>query len=418
MRFSKSWGACILALWMMSGGVLFAQNVPNTQGGVVRDIVFTGLKRTKPFIAERLLEKFLGQRPDEIDENAVRAAIIDSGILDPERIEFLPHDDDDDWTLRAVVVEKMSFFPIPLFMTSSSGWTAGVAVADMNAFGIRDTFVITGIYSGDSWFAMAMYSHAGVTAVRPGFLAAASYSRNEFKVNNAYGDTLFRADRTEAGVSGGLTHQFSGLWNSRFTLGYTRSETFNRPEHALTARPQIELRASNWDGYLLNQNSAALEYEIRAVLDGGPPRGQSAARATHRVSFTFNYDKSIISGFRGTAKGGAIWSPEADMFTETPPSAANVTLMTDNFRATTMAGLYAGFEKALWQTKAGTLAILAAYQALVSRSLSDGDSFDHGPFAGLQFYLRQIAIPAIGLGVSFNPVRETTRWSFSIGIPF
>jgi hypothetical protein len=50
--------------------------------------------------------------------------------------------------------------------------------------------------------------------------------------------------------------------------------------------------------------------------------------------------------------------------------------------------------------------------------LSDGDGFDHGPFAGIQFYLRRIAIPAVGLGASFNLVRKTTQWSFSIGIRF
>lgn len=388
---------------MMKGGVLFAQN------GVVRDITFTGLRRTKPFVAEHILEKFRGLRPEEIDENDVRAAIIESGILDPERIEFLPHDGD--YTLHAVVVEKMAFFPVPLFMAGPSGWTAGLAVADMNAFGIRDTFVLTGIYSGDSWFAMAMYSHAGVTAVRPGFMGAVSYAHSEFKAHNAYGDTLFSIDRAEADVSGGVNYQFSGLWEGRFMLGYNRSafETLNRIDHAITARPQIGLRGSNWDGYLLNQNSAALEYEMRAVLDGA---------ATHRVSLLFNYNRSIVGGFRWTAKGGAVWSPESDMFTEKPPSTVNVTLMTDNFRATTMTGLYAGFEKALWRTNAGTLALLAAYQAFVSRSLSDGDSFDHGPFAGVQFYLRRIAIPAIGLGISFNLVRETTQWSFSIGMQF
>jgi hypothetical protein len=406
MHFSKSRGTFILALWMVSGGVLFAQN---TQGGVVRDIVFTGLRRTKPFVAERLLEKFRGLRPDAIDENDVRAAIIESGVLDPERIEFLPHDDG--WTLHAVVVEKMSFFPIPLFMAGSSGWMAGLAVADMNAFGIRDTFALMGIYSGDSWSAMAMYSHAGVAAVKPGFMLAASYSRSEFKMNNAYGDTLFSVDHVQAGASGGINYQLNGPWNGRFTLGYTRSdiETFNQIDHVITAQPQIGLRGSNWDGYLLNQNSAALEYEVRAVLDGD---------TTHRVGLVFNYDQSIISGFRWTAKGGATWSPESDRFTETSPSEVNVTLMTNNFRATTMTGLYAGFEKALWRVNAGTLAVLAAYQVLASQSLSDGDSFDHGPFVGVLFYLRRIAIPAIGLGVSFNLVRETTQWSFSIGMRF
>ena len=408
MRFSKSRGVFILALWMAVGGVLFSQNA---RSGVVRDITFTGLKRTKPLVAERILDKFRGLRPEEIDENDVRAAIIESGILDPERIEFLPHDSDDDWTLHAIVVEKMSFFPIPLFMAGSSGWMAGLAVADMNVFGILDTFALTGIYSGDSWVAMAMYSHVGVTAVRPGFMTAVSYSRSEFKMNNAYGDTLFRIDRAEAGVSGGITYQFSGLWEGRFMLGYNRSdiETPNQTWHTITARPQIGFRSSNWDGYLLNQNGAVLEYEIEAVLDGA---------AAHRVGLVFNYDRSIISGFRWTAKGGAVWSPESDMFTETSPSEVNVTLMTDHFRAATMAGLYAGFEKALWRTNVGTLAMLAAYQALASRSLSDGDSFDHGPFAGLQFYLRRIAIPAVGIGVSFNLVHETTQWSFSIGMRF
>jgi hypothetical protein len=411
MRFSKSRGAFILAFWMLSGGVLFSQSAQSAPSGVVRGIMFTGLKRTKPFVAERLLEKFRGLRPDEIDENDVRAAIIESGVLDPELIEYLPRDDGDDWTLHAVVIEKMSFFPVPLFIVGSDGWMAGLAVADMNAFGVRDTFALTGVYSEGAWAAMAMYSHAGVAAVKPGILAVASYARSEFRVNNAYGDRLFGVDRVEANVSGGLDYAFNGLWRGRFALGYSRSdiEAMNRTGQAITVQPQIGLRGSNWDGYLLNQNSATLLYEMRAVLDGG---------ATHRVGVIFNYNRSITGGFRWTTKGGAVWSPESDMFTETPPSMVNVSLMVDNFRATTMAGFYAGLEKALLRVNAGTLAVLAAYQALVSRSLSDGDGFDHGPFAGIQFYLRRIAIPAVGLGASFNLVRETIQWSFSIGIRF
>jgi hypothetical protein len=83
-----------------------------------------------------------------------------------------------------------------------------------------------------------------------------------------------------------------------------------------------------------------------------------------------------------------------------------------------MAGLYAGLEKSLFRVNAGTLSILAAYQVLAAQSLSDGDSFDHGPFAGIQFYLRRLAIPAVGLGFSYNLVRETSQWSFSIGMRF
>jgi outer membrane protein assembly factor BamA len=408
MHYSKSRGVFFLALWMfwVSGGIgVFAQS------GIVEDIVFTGLKRTKPFIAERLLEKFRGLKPEEINENDVRAAIIESGILDPERIEFLPHDGDDNYTLHAVVVEKMSFFPIPLFLAGSSGWMAGLALADLNAFGIRDTFALTGIYSDDSWFVMGMYSHAGVVAAKPGFTLAASYSRHEFKASNARGEQLVGMKRAEIGASAGLTYQFTRLWGGRFTLGYNRNdiETLNRTDHTITARPRIDIHSNNWDGYLLNRNSAAFEYEMKAVLDD---------TVYHRLGIVFNYDRSIFGGFRWTAKGGAVWSPEAGLFTETSPSAVSITVMPNDFRATAMAGLYAGVEKVLWRMNVGTLAILAAYEALASQSLSDGNTFDHGAFAGVQFYLRRIAIPAVGLGFSYNLVRETAQWNFSIGMRF
>jgi hypothetical protein len=404
MHFFKSRNIFIFMLWIVGENGVFAQS------GVVQDIAVSGLKRTKPLVAERLLEKFRGLRPEDINENDVRAAIIESGVLDPERIEFLPHDGDGNYTLHAVVVEKMSFLPIPLFLTGSSGWMLGLALADMNAFGQRDSIVLAGIYSADSWFAMVMYAHPGIVAEKPGFMLGGSYSRNEFKASNAYGDSLFSIERAEASASAGISYQFSRLWDSSLTLGYSYSEieSLNRIDHSVTARPQIGVHRNTWDGYLLNQNSASLGYEIQVFPD----------TVKHRLSALFNYDKSIVSGFRFSAKGGTVWTPEADIFTETAPDAVNITIMTGNFRAMNMAGLYAGLEKSLFRVNAGTLAILAAYQVLASRSLSDGDSFDHGPFAGIQFYLRRIAIPAVGLGVSYNLVRETSQWSFSIGMRF
>jgi hypothetical protein len=402
MHFLKKRGTFVLVLWMMGTGAIFAQS------GVVRDIAFTGLKRTKPLVAERLLEKFRGLRPDEINENDVRAAIIESGVLDPEKIEFLPQDGD--YTLHAVVVEKMSFFPVPIFLTGSNGWMAGLALADMNAFGQRDTFVLSGIYASDSRFAMAMYAHPGVVAEKPGFMFGGSYSYRDFEGKNTYGDSLFSMKRTDIGVSAGITYQFSALWSGRLILGYNHREveSLDRNDRFVTAQPQIGVRRSAWDGYFLNETSASLGYAAQVSSD----------TINHCLSATFRTDTSIVSGFRFTAKGGAVWIPESDMFTEISPDATNVTIMTGNFRAANMAGLYTGLEKALFRVNAGTLAVLAAYQILATQSLSDGDSFDHGAFAGIQFYLRRVAIPAVGLGASFNLVRETTQWSFGIGMQF
>jgi hypothetical protein len=415
MHFFKSQWMVFLVLWIMGGSIFaqsntFVQSGVYGQSGVVADIVVSGLKRTKPLVAERILEKFRGLRPDEINENDVRAAIIESGVLDPERIEFLPHDEDENWTLRAVVVEKMTFFPVPLFMVGSDGWAAGLALADMNAFGLRDTLALAGFYSGDSWFVMAMYSHTGVVAAKPGFMFGGTYSRSEFKVNNAYGVNLLSMERTDIGASVGIRWQFSETWGGRLTLGYDQSdiEALDRTDRTITARPEIGVHRSSWDGYLLNQNSAALEYAIPFSLDG----------LHHQVTAGFTYDQSIISGFRFSAKGGAVWMPEADVFTETTPNVVNTSIMTNNFRATNMAGLYAGLEKALFRINAGTLSLLAAYQVLAAQSLSDGGSFDHGPFAGIQFYLRRLAIPAVGLGYTYNLVRDTSQWSFSIGMRF
>jgi hypothetical protein len=402
MHFLKKRGVFVLALWVMGAGAVFAQS------GVVRDIVFSGLKRTKPLVAERLLEKFRGLRPDAINENDVRAAIIESGVLDPEKIAFLPQDGD--YTLHAVVVEKMSFFPVPIFLTGSNGWMAGLALADVNAFGQRDTFVLSGTYAGDARFAVAMYAHPGVVAEKPGFMLSGSYSYSDFEGTNAYGDSLFSMKCTDIGVSAGITGQFSALWSGRLILGYNYRalELPDRIDRFVTAQPQIGVRRSAWDGYLLNENSASLGYAVQA----------SPGTVNHRLSVTFRTDTSIVSGFRFTAKGGAVWIPDSDIFTEISPDATNVTIMTGDFRAANMAGLSAGLEKALFRVNAGTLAVLAAYQILATQSLSDGDSFDHGAFAGIQFYLRRVAIPAVGLGASFNPVRKTTQWSFGLGMQF
>jgi len=144
---------------------------------VITEIEVAGLKRTRPRAVERELERFRGMDADTLNLDDVRAAILDTGILDPVFVEVRPGMDGD--VLFCEVAEKWSVFPIPIVMAGSGGWSAGGFFADANAFGLNDKMTAGGLYSDDGWMAMAMYMHSAEPGRFPGLGASLMYGRAE-----------------------------------------------------------------------------------------------------------------------------------------------------------------------------------------------------------------------------------------------
>ena len=131
--------------------------LPQDHTGIISSIEVIGLNRTRPHIVTQPLEKFLGLERTAFDQNEVFAVIMDMGILEPISAELV--DNEDGLTLLVTVMERWAFFPLPLIIARSGEFNAGIFVLDNNAFGLRDTAVIGGMYGSFGWSAMAMYNY-------------------------------------------------------------------------------------------------------------------------------------------------------------------------------------------------------------------------------------------------------------------
>jgi outer membrane protein assembly factor BamA len=74
------------------------------QENQITAISISGLKRTKPYIVERLLQKFIGRNAADVDINEVIAVIESTGILEPVSVELIDNQDGSGITLLVTIL--------------------------------------------------------------------------------------------------------------------------------------------------------------------------------------------------------------------------------------------------------------------------------------------------------------------------
>jgi hypothetical protein len=409
MKLSFRVVLCIFFLF--SGALLHAQPIIA--------VSVRGLKRTKPHVAEYPLQKFIGQDGMLLDFNEVHAAIIGTGILEPLSIGVEMTPDREGLILVVDAREKWSFFPLPMFLIDSGGnIQGGGALVDANAFGLNDAFAMTGIYGTSGWLASVFYQCTPERKRRPGWNVMGMYGRQNRR-NTDQRKTELRNYEQEI-IIGSL-----GIWrpateyltvSASFSL---RRQSVSDGEHPLEVpdtgvfaggiSPSLEIKRSHWDGFLLSQQQASLDYGLILPLDNSP---------LHTISVLANYELSIAPGFKGGVRGGIHFAPNAPPILESSASAVDIAILPNSFSARHFAGASLGFEKYLHKFSQGTLALLVSYQAVYSYGPILGDQFDHGVSGAVNFYLSRIAIPALGFGVSYNVAKGDYIGSFSIGMSF
>jgi outer membrane protein assembly factor BamA len=402
--------------WLILALLLGCLSPLVAQEGVITSIEITGLKRTKPHIARYPLETFLGRDAASLDLNEVEAAVRDTGILEPSLVELAAGEDGT--ILRVTVEEKWSIFPFPMASFGSGGTSFGLFLIDSNAFGLRDQAAIGGMYGSAGWMTAAMYNNTPDREGRLGWNTAFMYSRQEREDTNRNEKVLRRYTADTLNLSLGVYYPFTGHFTASAGISFTNVSPENdssalsiSDERArlLGFSPGISLRYSDWDGYLLSQQSLSLEYTYNLGISGS---------SFHTVKFRGVYEKSLIPGFRLNLNTGAVWKPGAGLLFEDGPQQAQVDILPRRFSALHYAGFSAGLEKYLVKFRFGTLTALASWQGVFSHGPLSGDEFDHGPSGGVRFYLSRLAIPALGAGMAYNINSGLSQFTFSLGMSF
>jgi outer membrane protein assembly factor BamA len=407
------------ALLLVTGFHLQAQHAAKFPARVITAVSVTGLTRTRSYVAEYSLQKFIGQDGMGIDFNDVYAAIAGTGILEPLSIGVRETPDRNGMVLTVNVREKWAFFPIPVFFADSNGTLGGGgALMDANAFGLNDKFIAAGTYSNSGWFASLIYQNTPERKHFPGWNIMGIYGRQIQRDTDQYKTNLRKYKQDIIIGSLGIQYPVTDLFTVSTSLSFSRrtvresEDSLLPPEKGILAgeiNPALELSSSHWDGYLLSQRRAKLDYTFMPVLNAAP---------LHTLSLRGNYEISVIPGFKAGLRGGIYYRPDAPPLLESSASSAGFNILPSTFSARHYAGAALGFEKYLYKFSQGIMAFLISYQAVYSYGPILEHEFDHGVTGALNFYLSRIAIPAMGIGVSYNVAAKEFTVSFNMGTSF
>ena len=81
-------------------------------------------------------------------------------------------------------------------------------------------------------------------------------------------------------------------------------------------------------------------------------------------------------------------------------------------------GMSAGLEYAAFKTKIGLFSLYGTYQLARVEDFDDEYKVNQGAGGGVTMYLKQVAIPAMNMGVYYHATKKEFRSCFSIGLSF
>ncbi len=404
----------ILFLFPLASGV--GQSIsPDTN--IISGIKIYGLKRTKQRTAEEPLKRFLGMDAEKVDFDDVRAAVLGLGILEPVEVGIEDNQDETGKILWVTVHEKWSIFPLPLFFINSDGYKVGAMFLDSNAFGLNDKFALAGMYGSVGWMAAVAYFHQGRKGV-PGWNVAAFYSHGDQEYRNQENDGIRKFQADSLSFMGGIRYAFNELFSAdtgvSFYMGEisTTSSSYAVPgDDGYYINPKIglDLSKDNWDGYFLSRKSLAGSFTYSYGLDGP---------SFYTFRFQGVLEQSIIPGLKGWVRSSIIYAPDVPPFFESQPSEAGIDILPSSFFAKNYFGGTAGLEKSLYKFSFGTLSLFGSYQMVYSDGPIIGGSLDYGIAGGIRLYMSKLAIPALGVGVTYNFAASYFQGYFSFGIGF
>ena len=386
-------------------------------GNSITGLSITGLKRTKLHTAEEPLKRFIGMDADVIDFDEVRAAVIDTGILEPLEVGTEDNRGSSGKILWVKVREKWAVFPVPIAFVNSDGYSAGGMFIDANALGLNDKFALGGMYGSSGWMVSTAYIHAA-RGKFPGVNAAFYYSSMDRQDRDENNNAVRKFHVNSLSAITGVRFKLSSIFSVKLGLSFYRGvispagSSFAVPGddgNYINLSTGINLDKKSWDGYFLYAKSIGVNFSYAFGLD---------APWFYTLHIQGIFEQVIIPGLKAWLRAGVLYAPGVIPLLESKPSSVSVNILPKSFSAKNFFGGSAGLEKSIYRFSFGTLSLSASYQVVYSEGSILGGRLDHGIAGGIQFYMSKLAMPALGLGVAYNVPAEYFQVYFNFGMSF
>ncbi|BDG08758.1 POTRA domain-containing protein [Anaeromyxobacter paludicola] len=381
----------------------------------VRAVEVDGNERTSRHVIERALGVSPGDAVDPDDLSALEQQVYNLRIFRSVRVRA-EREPQGGVVLRVAVEERRTFLLLPLMGASRGAFRVGGALMDTNLLGLRKELVLIGSWSTRGSQAIALYRDPGVAQSR--VVVAAEAALEDVvreRTEGGEGAYSFRDKRADVSVRAGW------LLTPRLALraGWFGVSEVSEPEPGFAAPPRarpahgpsadLEYQGQDYRDWLnvgpalrarWREGVPALGSDrfLRAALVQGTwafrvfdGHAASLSTALHLGQGDAVLDAVRLGGRPGTRgfDDAGLWAERAATFT-------------------------ADYQIPIWRPAFGTLTALGFVDAGVLGYEGRRVSWA-SPGVGVRLYLRNVALPAIGLDVAQSTTGRGPAGSFFLG---
>ena len=385
----------------------------------VTEIRFEGLKKTKESYVQAVLERFTKIPEKSLDLHEVETVLEELQLFSEIKVS-LERGENGKSFIHIKVKEKFFFLPIPFFMYSSDqGFMGGAFVIDTNAFGIRDNYLVGGVFSKNIQMALMAYSRPSRDAAHPGFSVGAAFTHRDREEKNskdrkmieyntmggslnvAVSDKISRHSEIEAGVG----YNYTNIDTGKSCRGY---EDELKSFHAFSLNGGWKVSVPELNEWFMSSRSVSIGGET-AFLTTGKIAGSSEARILIQKPLPVTRLRVLMlySGYISRNVPLALLPSQA---------AVGTTIMPEKFHSAAMAGINTGLEAGIFKMKYFVISAYALVEQFLGEDFDSSFVMDFGYSTGIKVYLKTFAFPALSVGFSHNVTENNMKFSFAIGV--
>jgi hypothetical protein len=404
-------GALVVLLAVLAAGP--ADCPPGTP---VHSVRVDGLRRTRRVVVDQFVRARAGEPLGAFDAEKTRSALLSLGIFSDVQVRVACAAGGAEIAL--VIDEKWTLYPIPTIVYWRETQILGLVLAESNAFGFNKGWAAGGVYTNRGWYALAAYSDPNI-----------AFTDAYGKLSAYYGDGQLRSSLPDGRVIEEV--QLARL-DLQYALGYTILPHFSptltgalrrgdvSPHGPLPLRPFAS-------GSVVSQGLDLVysTLRVRDYFDEG-------LRLTIEYQHGFQISGDDVSYDQVTSDNSltvGLW-PGHNAQLEISAAVARLppiferrlggldgsrTLPASLIAADAYANVSARYQFPIFRHRHG---ILTGLTLLEGGAYSQGGEPTRpyaGPGLGLRINLTNIAIPAFGADLAWNPISNTAQVSIAIG---
>lgn len=422
-KFFSFFALCLFAASFLA----FAQEENPEQQNPIQDdqtitaIRFIGLKKTKDSYMQQVMQKYKGMPVDEVDLQEVETVLQTQGIFSESDAE-IRHDEDGNIILSIQVKEKISFLPLPFITYSSStGVMGGVMLMDTNAFGVKDNYIVGGVFSATMQMGVMSFSKPSIARNKPGFSVSANFSHRKNKFTNTDRVPVLKYSSIGGGANASITDRITE--HSLVSLGF-RYAYVSIDVDELYAQYENELRSTHafalTAGWSLNIPTLNEWFvSTKGVKISGDVAFLTAGDKTQSISGQISIQQPLpLARIRLLGNVSLYYSHDAPKTLWQGQGTVGITIMPPEFRSPYLGGSTLGLEIGLAKTKVATFSVYGLYECMVAEEWEDERFLNQGYSAGAKMYLAKVAFPAMSLGFAHNVTKNKMKFSVSLGVSY